>query len=32
VLSGGITASVGLQPGATVVAEFDGLGSVEVHT
>lgn len=32
VLSGGITTSVGLTPGATVVAEFDGLGSVEVHT
>jgi 2-oxo-3-hexenedioate decarboxylase len=32
VLSGGITASVGLKPGANVVAEFDGLGSVEVHT
>lgn len=32
VLSGGITASVGLKPGASVVAEFDGLGSVDVHT
>jgi 2-keto-4-pentenoate hydratase len=32
VLSGGITASVGLKPGLNVVAEFDGLGSVEVYT
>jgi 2-keto-4-pentenoate hydratase len=31
VLSGGLTASVVLRPGANVVAEFDGLGSVEVH-
>ena len=30
VLSGGFTASVSLTPGANVVAEFDGLGSVEV--
>ena len=32
VLSGGLTASVALYPGASVVAEFDGLGSVEVHS
>ena len=32
VLSGGLTASVGLKSGANVVAEFDGLGSVDVHT
>lgn len=32
VLSGGLTASVALDPGANVVAEFDGLGSVEVHS
>ena len=31
VLSGGLTASVALHPGAHVVAEFDGLGPVEVH-
>lgn len=32
VLSGGLTASAALRPGASVVAEFDGLGSVEVHS
>jgi ferredoxin len=32
VLSGGLTASVALNPGGNVVAEFDGLGSVEVHS
>ena len=31
VLSGGLTAPP-LYPGASVVAEFDGLGSVEVHS
>jgi hypothetical protein len=31
VLSGGLTASVALRPGANVAAEFDGLGSAEVH-
>jgi len=31
-LAGGLTASVALDPGANVVAEFDGLGSVEVHS
>jgi len=30
VLSGGLTASVGLRPGSVVSAEFDGLGSVHV--
>ena len=30
VLSGGLTASVGLQQGSVVSAEFDGLGSVHV--
>ena len=32
VLSGGLTASVVLRRGSDVVAEFDGLGSVEVHS
>jgi len=32
VLSGGLTSSVALQPGANVVAEFDGLGSIDVHS
>ena len=32
VLSGGLTASVELRPGTNVVAEMDGLGSVEVHS
>jgi hypothetical protein len=32
VLSGGPTASVMLRPGANVVAEIDGLESVEVHS
>jgi len=31
VLSGGLTAPVPLRPGGTVSAEFDGLGSIEVH-
>ena len=31
-LSGGLTASVALRPGAIVIAEFDGLGSIEVHS
>jgi 2-keto-4-pentenoate hydratase len=31
VLTGGLTASVALAPGTHVVAEFDGLGRVEVH-
>jgi 2-oxo-3-hexenedioate decarboxylase len=32
VLSGGLTAAVPLRPGGSVVAEFDGLGSVEVFS
>jgi 2-keto-4-pentenoate hydratase len=32
VLLGGLTASVALTPGANVVVEFNGLGSVEVHS
>jgi 2-oxo-3-hexenedioate decarboxylase len=32
VLTGGLTASVPLRPGTTVSAEFDGLGSVDVHS
>ena len=32
VLSGGLTASAALHPGANVVAEFDGLGSIDVHS
>jgi 2-keto-4-pentenoate hydratase len=32
VLSGGLTASVALRPRANVVAEIDGLGSVEVYS
>jgi 2-keto-4-pentenoate hydratase len=31
VLSGGLTASVGLEARAVVTAEFDGLGSIAVH-
>jgi 2-oxo-3-hexenedioate decarboxylase len=31
VLSGGLTAPLPLEPGSAVTAEFDGLGSVEVH-
>ena len=31
VLSGGLTASVPLRAGERLTAEFDGLGSVEVH-
>jgi 2-keto-4-pentenoate hydratase len=31
VLTGGLTASVLLEPGGVVTAEFDGLGSVGVH-
>jgi 2-keto-4-pentenoate hydratase len=31
VLTGGLTTSVALSPGTHVVAEFDGLGKVEVH-
>jgi 2-oxo-3-hexenedioate decarboxylase len=31
VLSGGLTASVPLAVGDSVTAEFDGLGSVELH-
>ena len=31
VLSGGLTASTELRPGAVVSAEFDGLGTVRVH-
>ena len=31
VLTGGLTTSVALAPGTHVVAEFDGLGLVEVH-
>jgi 2-oxo-3-hexenedioate decarboxylase len=31
VLSGGLTAPVPLEPGTAVIAEFDGLGSVEVY-
>jgi 2-keto-4-pentenoate hydratase len=32
VLSGGLTASVPLVGGDNLTAEFDGLGSVEVHS
>ena len=31
VLSGGLTSSTELQPGAVVSAEFDGLGTVQLH-
>ncbi|WP_131815114.1 2-keto-4-pentenoate hydratase [Mycolicibacterium holsaticum] len=31
VLSGGLTSSTALQPGAVVSAEFDGLGMVQLH-
>jgi 2-keto-4-pentenoate hydratase len=31
VLSGGLTAPVHLEPGTTITAEFDGLGSIDVY-
>jgi 2-keto-4-pentenoate hydratase len=31
VLSGGLTSSTELRPGAVVSAAFDGLGTVQVH-